>query len=547
MRPPVPLQSPPYDIDGNMMPICERVLRSSRMLCCALLLCAMPLRAAVIPDDALKPDVLSESDLRGVNALMAEKRFDDAMKQIELFERSNPRDPNVFILKGAAYLAKGDVVNARKSFEHAENLNPRSMAALMNLAQLDVLQKDPQAAERRFQNVLKEEPANTEAMIGMASVAGAQGRDADYKTWVDKAVAADPKAVRPRVLLANYYLHNKDVQAALLIARQAQSLDPNNAQVLDALGTAQMGAGDFEGASRSYRQLTSVLPGDAEAHYKLATAQYAQQDARAAKTSLYRSLQLKPDLLAAEIMLASIELKAGRYVESMQVAKDVQKQYPSSSVGMTLEGDVLMEQRQYAEARRAYEKAFATRKSGTVAVKLHQALAASGKNKDAEAVVIDWLKAEPGDLGTRRYLAMEYVKLGQRQQAVEQYERIVKAEPGNAVVASELAALYQHSGDRRALPLAEQAYKLAPQNAFVLDTLGWLLVANGDAARGLQVLRTAAQLEPSSAMIRYHLAAALAKAGQANLARTELQTLLSRKTAFDERPQAEALLKQLGK
>jgi len=530
------------------MPIYERMLRSSRMLCCALLLCAMPLRAAVIPNDALQPDsALSESDLRGVNALLAEKRFDEAMKQIELFEKSNPSDPNVFMLKGAAYLAKGDVANARKSFERAEKMNPLSMAALMNLAQLDVLQKNPQAAERRFQNVLKSEPSNTEAMIGMASVAAAEGRDGEYKTWLEKAVAADPKAVRPRVLLANYHLQKKDSQAALEIARQAQSLDPNNAQALDALGTAQMGAGDYDGASRTYRQLTSVQPGDAEAHYKLATAQYAQQDARAAKTSLYRSLQLKPNLLPAEIMLASIELKAGRYVESMQVAKDVQKQYPSSSVGMTLEGDVLMEQKQYAEARKAYEKAFATRKSGTVAIKLHQALLASGRSKDADAVVIDWLKAEPGDLGTRRYLAMEYVKLGQRQQAVEQYERIVKAEPGNAVVASELAALYQQSGDRRSLPLAEQAYKLAPQNAFVLDTLGWLLVTNGDAARGLQVLRTAAQLEPSSPAIRYHLAAALAKAGQANLARTELEGLLGRKSAFDERPQAEALLKQLGK
>ena len=92
---------------------------------------------------------------------------------------------------------------------------------------------------------------------------------------------------------------------------------------------------------------------------------------------------------------------------------------------------------------------------------------------------------------------------------------------------------------------AERAYQLAPENAQVLDTLGWILANKGDVDRSVKLLRRAAELVPSSPVIRYHLAASLAKTGANVPARAELEALLKKDTAFRERPQAEALLKQL--
>src|SRR6266446_5088804 len=59
----------------------------------------------------------------------------------------------------------------------------------------------------------------------------------------------------------------------------------------------------------------------------------------------------------------------------------------------------------------------------------------------------------------------------------------------------------------------------------ILDTLGMLLVKNGDTTQGLAKLQKAAQLAPNQADIRLHLAKTLIKAGDKAAARKELEVL----------------------
>jgi Flp pilus assembly protein TadD len=58
-------------------------------------------------------------------------------------------------------------------------------------------------------------------------------------------------------------------------------------------------------------------------------------------------------------------------------------------------------------------------------------------------------------------------------------------------------------------------------------------------------LEGAAEKAPKVATIRYHLAAVLAKAGDREQARREIEKLLASKEPFPERKQAEALLSGL--
>ena len=93
---------------------------------------------------------------------------------------------------------------------------------------------------------------------------------------------------------------------------------------------------------------------------------------------------------------------------------------------------------------------------------------------------------------------------------------------------------------------AEKAYKLAPTEPAISDTLGSLLVARGDVQRGLQVLRDGARVAPSVAPLRLHLAQALVKSGDRDGARKQIEILLaSRRGDFPERDEAERLLSQL--
>ncbi len=117
--------------------------------------------------------------------------------------------------------------------------------------------------------------------------------------------------------------------------------------------------------------------------------------------------------------------------------------------------------------------------------------------------------------------------------------------PGNLVVLNNLAWALHEARDPRALSYAEQAFKLAPDNPSVMDTLGWILVQQGQIARGLKLLQQALSKKPDAAEIQWHLAAAWAKSGDRVRAKSELERLLGSGQAFPQEAEARTLLEQL--
>jgi Flp pilus assembly protein TadD len=100
------------------------------------------------------------------------------------------------------------------------------------------------------------------------------------------------------------------------------------------------------------------------------------------------------------------------------------------------------------------------------------------------------------------------------------------------------------SKDSRALPTAEAAYKLASNEPAIIDTLGWILVEQGDAKRAAQLLQQASAKAPQASDIRYHLAMALFKTGDKAGARKEAE-LVAADAKAGKADDARILLKQL--
>ncbi|HEY2986144.1 MAG TPA: XrtA/PEP-CTERM system TPR-repeat protein PrsT [Candidatus Binatia bacterium] len=480
-----------------------------------------------------------------IQNLLRTGQLDRALAAVEALEKKQPQNPITFNLKGAVYLTRNDIAAARRNFEQALALKPDYIEAAMNLAQLDLLEKNPDAARRRLQGVLDKDKNNVQAMIALAGVAAAARQDAEYVSWLERAAKADPSAVRPRLLLTNYYLKKNDLRKALEMAAAAQSADPKNPQALDLLGTVQLASGEKENAVSTFGRLVRVATRSPVAHYKLATAQAAAESTSAARSSLNRALALRPDYWDAEMLLVSLELNAGRHAEALKIARQMQKQRPDSASGFMLQGDALMAQKQYGPALDAYQKALAINRTGLLAVKVHQALSASGRAQEADRRLIAWLKDQPADVGVRTYLAQTYIKGGHNKQAIEQYELVLQMDPKNARALNDLAWLYQQEKDPRSLATAEQAYQLSPENAEIMDTLGWILVERGETSRAAELLKKAVEKAPASTSIRYHWAAALAKSGDVTRARQELGDLLTKNKKFPQRQEAQALLRQL--
>ncbi len=324
-----------------------------------------------------------------------------------------------------------------------------------------------------------------------------------------------------------------------------QTANPANADLLDLLGQAQLANNDTAGALETFSKLVSVAPKSAAAQVRLATVHLRLKNLTAAADDVKKALALDPQFLPAKLMQIDFAMANGRSDEALVLARDIQKANPGSAIGYTLEGSVLIMQKKPEQAIRPFEQAFAINKTTANLLKVAVALKTSGKASAADARVAQWQQTHPADPLLAMYIGESYLANKRYKMASEQFEAVLKVTPDNPSVLNNLAVAYQEQKDPRALDTAERALKLAPNSSAVLDTVGWILVQQGNVARGLPLLQKAVALQPGSTEQRFHLAVALDKSGDKKLAREELNTLLSNNKTFPQIDEAKALLKVL--
>ena len=487
-----------------------------------------------------------QADILLVTSHLRQGNYDQALKALQTLEKKQPDNPLTYNLKAAIYIGKKDTTAARKHLEHALELQPTYVPAAANLAQLDLQEKNPQAARRRLEAILGKDKDNVQALLTLANLGPRLGAtQKEQVEWLERARKASPGSVQTQLMLARFYARTGDAKKALEAAQQAQAISPDNLEVLDALGGIQIAAGEKEQALVTYRKLATLQPKSPAVLYRLAAAQAASADQAAAATTLKKALALKPDFIDAQAALTGLEIRAGHFPEAMKIAREVQNQAAKSALGFVLEGDVLMAEKKFAEAARAYETADAIGKSGLLTIKMHTAYAQAGKPEWAERRLAQWLKQSPDDAAVRLYAADVSLKSRKYQSAIEHYEWLLQKQPDNVLALNNLAWAYQQVKDARALETAERAYKLKPDSSAVADTLGGLLVEQGDITRGVDMLQKAIAAAPDAHEIRYHLAQAWLKAGDKVKARNELEGLLATDSKFPQRAEAMNLLKQL--
>jgi len=509
-------------------------------------------RAVAEMETAVEMETAAEMDTKspkaGILLVMTHlrlKEYDKALAATKTLEKELPDNPLAHNLKGAAYLGKNDRVAARASFEKAFSIQPTNFPAVMNLVQLDLRDKKPEVAKKRLEAILENDKKNSQAMTALANLALSQGQVKEATTWLENASKENPDALQPALLLAAQYLRTNEKQKALTLAQKLQGSNSSNPDVLHILGQAQFVNDDKPAALATYNRLAALKPDSALVQFLLAAANLAMQNQPAASDALKKALSLQPDFLKAQLALASLEVNKGNHDQALVIARQIQKKSAKLPIGFALEGDVLMAQKKPDQAVKAYEQAFTISKKGLLIRKLHASLSHAGKAHEADSRLTQWLKEHPADTATRLYFAGTYLAGKKYKEAIEQYETILLQEPKYVPAMNNLAWLYQQEKNPRALKYAEKANQLAPDNPAVLDTLGWMLVEQGNTSRGLPLLQKASSLAPKAAEIQYHLALGLIKSGDKTKAREKLEQLLATGKTFPKIDEARALLKQL--
>jgi putative PEP-CTERM system TPR-repeat lipoprotein len=480
-----------------------------------------------------------------IQAYVGLKQLDKALATAQNMTKAQPDNAQAFNLLGAVYLSRSDAANARTAFEKAVALNPKLFPAVNNLAQLDMRDKKPDAARKRFETMLATDKKNYGALAALAEISMRENKPAEATTLLEKAVAENGDALPPALTLSGHYLRTGQPAKAVELLRKYQVANPTNADLLDLLGQAQVGAKDLPGALDTFSKLVSVLPKSALAQVHLSVVHAAMKNDAEAAADLRRAVELQPDFAPARIAQAELAMRTGKTDEALTMARQVQKLNDKNPLGFVLEGDMQMFLKKPALAQPAYEKAFALARTAPLMVKVAESMKQSGKGPAAQAVAAQWYKEHPADGVGAMYYAEQLMTTKQYKPAMAVFEDVLKREPGNPVALNNLAWTYQQEKDPRALPTAQLALKASKDSPAVMDTVGWMMVEQGDVKGGLPLLQKATSLAPNALEIRYHLAVALNKSGDKAGAKKELTDLLAVNKPFGQIEDARTLLKTL--
>lgn len=496
--------------------------------------------------DIAVSDTGTTADLALISAHMRRQEFDKALTAIDGLEKKQPDKPLAAFLRARTLLAKRDTAGARKSFERALTIDPTYFAAVAGLAEMDLVDKKPDDAKKRFEAVLAKDPKNGRAWLALAELAARSGAaKEEVAKLIGNAVAANPADPASRLLLINFHLRNKDFKQASSAAQNAVAALPDSPEVLDALGRTQQASGELNQAIASYNKLAAMQPLSPQPHMRLAAAHLAEKNKEAAHSSVRKALEIKPDLLEAQRALIALDLDAKKLQDALTTARTVQKQRPKEAAGYVLEGDINASQKNWDSAATAYRVGLKQVNSSELAIKLHSVLLASGKGAEADKFLFSWQKDNPKDAAFLFYQGTRALARKDYGSAEKNYAEVIKLQPNHAVAYNNLAWVSSKLNKEGAIAYAEKANALAPNQPAFMDTLAILLSDKGDYAKAVELQNKALSLQPQNALFKLNLAKIHIKGGKKDLARKELDELSKLGDKFPAQAEVATLLKSL--
>ncbi len=491
-------------------------------------------------------DTGTSADMALIANHLRRGEVDKGLIAIDNLQKKLPDNPLPHEMRGRLLLAKRDAAGARASFGKALALNPAYFPAVAGLAALDMQDKKPAEAIKRFEALVAADPKNAQAYLAIAGVRAQMGATVEEAAaLIAQAVAARPDETAPRAALVDLHMRARDYRKAITAAQDGIAALPDRPELYDLLGQAQQASGELNQALATYNKQVALQPGAVRPYLRMAEINVAAKKPEAAAQNLRQALEIKPDLVEAQRGLIMLDLQASKGKNALALARGVQKQRPKEAIGHLLEGDIHASQKAWPEAATAYRAGLNLTPSTEMAVKLHGALLAGNNTAEAERMAAAWQKEQPRDYGFQMHLGEAALARNDLQGASQRFRDLLGAMPENPVLLNNLAWTAGRLKAPDAISLAEKANQVAPNQPAFMDTLGMLLLEKGDVARANELLAKAVELAPQAHAIRLNQARALIKAGKKREARLVLEELAALGDKFPARAEIEKIAQDL--
>lgn len=304
-----------------------------------------------------------------------------------------------------------------------------------------------------------------------------------------------PRADEVRLAYARSLIAAKQYAPARAQFETLLTHAPQRDEVRYALALLSMQLGEPQQAEPELKLLLEQGYGNA-AQLRYFLGQIAEFDERSAEAlQWYRAVSPGEHFLPAHTRAAQMLLRQGRLADAQQLLRAAAQQYPEAEVQLWI-----------AEA---------------------QLLLASQQVKAAHELLEGYLLAQPEQPELLYETALLAERAGKLELMERHLRRLIKLKPDDAHAYNALGYALADQNLRldEAAQLLDKALSLAPEDAYILDSKGWLRYRQGDHAAALELLSKAYELR-ADAEIAAHLGEVLWRSGRQAEAQKTWQTAL---------------------
>jgi tetratricopeptide (TPR) repeat protein len=438
---------------------------------------------------------------------------------------------------------------AQSRVSTALEVAPNDPDLLNTLALADLRLNQPAEAEEVLEQALAKSPGHLQSALTLAGIKVAQKDFAGAEKLLRDAAAQAPNSVEPCMALARFYAATGRPTEAESELNKAVKIDPNNGPSLLGLAALRYRAGKAGEAEEIYKRV-SALPGQ---EFKPAYALYLLSTNRTdlGIQELERLHKEFPRNRDIRNRLVAVYLATNRATQAERVLDEALRKNSKDFSALLQRGALYVRTGRVPQAETDLNSAHQLEpESAEVHYQLALVRRAQGEPLTERQELTDALKFRPGLLPARLDLAASFLASGSPKDALRLLDeapadqkrdlRIVAARNAALIRAGDLAgarkgvdaalraartpdlllqdaqlrfAQKDLTGARRSL---EEALKSAPEDLRALELLAASYVAEKQAPKALEVVRTHASQHPNSAPLQYFLATWFASTGKNN-------------------------------
>ncbi len=485
----------------------------------------------------------------GVQLATLYMRQGESVKAVQTAQALVKVDPENLAMVNFLGNVKGrvrDTAGAREAFTKVLAKDPKFRPGIINLSWLDMEEGKLAEARERLGQHIKENANDGEVLFQLGALEQkAKNNTLALAHWKksDELLRQDPRPGMSAVELMAEMRHNDQALAA---AKVLAAKFPNAVGVQALLARTYATAGDAVGARLVLREATKLAGFDSSALVMLGRMLLSMADLDGATLATTKALQASPADIGAMVLKVELAARRGNVTEIDAAMTALAAKHPGKAQTLLTAGNIAVSRGKFPQAIAQYKTVMDREPNTPTALMLTHAYLGAKEADKALLMLEAWSGKNPADRTVLRALAEVQLLLGKNDAARKSYATVVAADPEDPAALNSYAQLLQRLNDPTAISVAEKAVKLAPNHPGYADTLGWMLVQQGDTEAGTRLLRDARLREPGNGQFRYHLVQALFKAGKKTEAKEELTAALSAGMPLPKGPEFNKLKTDLG-